>query len=311
MPLFLKRDYASQKRRVVWVLLVFCALALAGFFILWQIMRHETVSVALPVVWPGAPQGWSLVPEGPQSVELTLSGPKWLTRKIAKNPPAFLPSPFPERAGLHTQAVTEKGFTLPLAVKVQALHPGTISAQLFERAQKDFFVLVETAGQPMDGYTVTQLWVDPERVTLGGPKSWIEERSTVVTRKVDLSGRRESFSDQVGLVLPGLVNRVGQAAPVQVTVEISQQNAVKWLKEIPVIAKNAPQGAVIGPRTIDLLVKGPVQKLDSLDVSKDVTASMNLAGLGPGVFVRRASIVLPLELILLDASPEVFTVRIQ
>ncbi|MDI6795703.1 MAG: hypothetical protein QMD09_02100, partial [Desulfatibacillaceae bacterium] len=163
MPLFLKRDYASQKQRVVWVVLIFCALALAGFFVLWQLMRQETARVVLPIAWPAAPQGWYLAPEGPQSVELTLSGPKWLTRKVAKNPPVFLPSPLPERAGLHTQAVTEKGFTLPLALKVEALHPGSISAQLFERAQKDFFVIVETAGQPMDGYTVTQLWVDPER----------------------------------------------------------------------------------------------------------------------------------------------------
>jgi YbbR domain-containing protein len=311
MPLFLKRDFVTSKRRAAWVLLFFCILALAGFFALWLLMCQETLRVVVPVVWPAAPQGWSLVPEGPQGVELTLSGPKWLLRKIAKNPPPFLPAPLPERPGLHTQAITEKGFDLPLAVKVESLHPGSISAQLFERAQKEFFVIVETAGQPVDGYTVTQLWVDPERVILAGPKSWIEEHSTAVTRKVELSGRRESFSVQAGLALPNLVKREGQGDPVVVTVEISQQNAVKWLRQVPIIAKHAPPGVVIQPGVIDLLVKGPVQSLDAFDERSGVLASMNLSGLGPGVYVRRASIVLPLELILLDASPEVFTVRIQ
>jgi YbbR domain-containing protein len=60
---------------------------------------------------------------------------------------------------------------------------------------------------------------EPPPVQVKGPRALVEERATVDTAPVDVTGARQSLTRTVGLVLPDSVYPTTQRT-VQVTVEI-------------------------------------------------------------------------------------------
>ncbi|MFP4477570.1 MAG: hypothetical protein ACLFOY_18555 [Desulfatibacillaceae bacterium] len=87
--------------------------------------------------------------------------------------------------------------------------------------------------------------------------------------------------------------------------------ATRTLDDVPVVVRHSRKNAMVTPLSIGLVVSGPVLAPDALDVATDVSVYMDLADAGTGVLARPARIRLPLELTLVDASPEVFTVTVQ
>jgi len=65
--------------------------------------------------------------------------------------------------------------------------------------------------------------VEPATVQVKGPRTTIEERATVETAPVDVTGLRQSVTRTVGLLLPDSVYPTTQRT-VQVTVEIRRDH---------------------------------------------------------------------------------------
>ena len=67
----------------------------------------------------------------------------------------------------------------------------------------------------------------------------------------------------------------------------------------------------ISPPAIEITVKGPARSVNFLPSDPDFDVYVDLKGLVPGVYVRRAVILLPLPTTLVKATPELFTVHIR
>jgi len=68
--------------------------------------------------------------------------------------------------------------------------------------------------------------VEPQIVEVKGPRTTIEERTTVETVPVDVTGIRHSITQSVGLLLPDSVYPTTQRT-VQVTVEIRPEDSMR------------------------------------------------------------------------------------
>jgi YbbR domain-containing protein len=66
----------------------------------------------------------------------------------------------------------------------------------------------------------------------------------------------------------------------------------------------------IMPPTINIEVKGPVNIIEKLHKDKGIEVYVDLKGLKHGVYVRRATITLPVKTTLIGVKPELFTVKI-
>ena len=82
---------------------------------------------------------------------------------------------------------------LPLGVKVQEIQPSRIAVRLEAVEEKEVPVMVETQGETAEGFEVYSENVNPARVRVRGPSSYIRGLTSIPTDKVDISGRQADF----------------------------------------------------------------------------------------------------------------------
>jgi len=82
---------------------------------------------------------------------------------------------------------------LPLGVKLQEIQPSRIAVRLEAVEEKEVPVTVETEGELADGFEVYGETVNPPRVTVRGPASFIRGLTAVATDKIDLAGKQTDF----------------------------------------------------------------------------------------------------------------------
>ena len=118
------------------------------------------------------------------------------------------------RAYLDLRRFTEEGeFTVPVQVERSGAaagsgtlevtaEPEAVVIRLEERLLKSLEVVPATSGFPPSGYELGQLIMTPSSVEVEGPRSLLEDVSQVTTEDVDLSNRREDFTERIRLVPP-------------------------------------------------------------------------------------------------------------
>jgi len=293
------------------MLALVCALLLTLGLYHWT--RESAVERVLivAVAPPSLPAGFILI-EGPvKQVELRVRGPKALIQALSERDVTYRPALEGDLAGVVQVPVRTRDIHLPSAVAVVEANPSFLTFTLDEELEKEVPVMVVLAGQPAGGYTVVETRVEPERVLLKGPGGTLKRVHVAVTKPVNVSQLQAVVKREIPLDLDESVEVVSTAGPVRVTVIVEVEMTVRELQGIPVKGLNASGEYVIIPEKIDLQVKGPVRTLEDLLRREKVEVFVDLEGLSTGVYTRRATIKLPVDTTLLDASPEVFTVRIQ
>ena len=82
---------------------------------------------------------------------------------------------------------------LPLGVKLQEIQPSRIAVRLEAVEEKEVPVTVETRGELADGFEIYSETVNPPRVRVSGPASFIRGLTSVPTDKIDIAGRQIDF----------------------------------------------------------------------------------------------------------------------
>jgi len=95
------------------------------------------------------------------------------------------------------------------------------------------------------------------------------------------------------------------------TIPIVETIVTQSFKDLLVITKNSPENTMITPQAMEIKVKGPLNILKKSGIRKQFSIYIDLEGLGPGLYMRRAIIKLPVGLILADTRPELFTITIK
>lgn len=165
--------------------------------------------------------------------------------------------------------------------------PGTVETTLNIQPRPGVTVMkvkpnLVTSSLPL-GYLVTNYSADPTVVAVRGDRTTIESlNGEILTDPVSMSGKTGSFTQTVKLALPSGVT-LTDPVNVVVSVQIDSINITREFANVPVI----PQGLdpadfqiTIQPQTVTVLVRGPLQAVNSLQASElTVTAPLtNLAG---------------------------------
>ena len=82
---------------------------------------------------------------------------------------------------------------LPLGVKLQEIQPSRIAVRLETVEEKEVPVTVETQGDLAEGYEVYGETVNPPRVRVRGPASFIRGLTSVPTEKIDIAGKQVDY----------------------------------------------------------------------------------------------------------------------
>jgi len=89
---------------------------------------------------------------------------------------------------------------------------------------------------------------------------------------------------------------------------LKEKFSTKKFSNIPVKGKNTKYSYSITPSEINVEIKGPENILEK--IKEKINVYVDLKGLKPGIYVRRAVITLPVKTTLSGVEPEIFTVKI-
>ncbi len=206
--------------------------------------------------------------------------------------------------------VLKKRIFIPSGVEILSVKPSYIRISLEKKMVKSFSVSVPYTGAEAPGYVALSARIEPPAVTLTGPQSIIESIKSLKTKPVDLTNARESFKKKIPVDLKEL-NTESDPSIVTVFIPLEKKQMTKVFDDIPVELKNTRGKESVIPSKISLTIKGGHDMLNRREAREKIKVTIDVKGLKPGVYVRNAVIDMPLELIMISARPEIFTVKVE
>jgi YbbR domain-containing protein len=248
----------------------------------------------------------------PQGIELRIRGPAKDVETIKKQSRLIFPLDLSAiTLGVHTLTVDSGAIHLPGRVKVKTFHPETVTLKIVPEVRKEVPIRVSYEGTPARGFYLTDATVSPDTVILHGPSSSLAEMVSVSTTSIDVAQATTDIVKQVSLNLPPDVGVQNKEKPLIATVAIESRTVTRQFRDIPVEGHGTNYSFTIQPTRISLEIQGPSSLLENRNGIDQIKVFVDLKGLAPGVYVRRASISLPLEATLVgEVDPELFTVQI-
>lgn len=155
-------------------------------------------------------------------------------------------------------------------------------------------VLPRVQGQPAPNYRLTGITADPATVTLIGDPAALEAMPPFVeTTPITIENATANIEERVPLVLPETITTAtAQSVIVRIAIEPILSSLTMTLK--PVVQGLGPglQVASISPETIDIILQGPLPRLQTL-TDQNVRAVIELSDLEAGTHTIKPILLLP------------------
>lgn len=182
---------------------------------------------------------------------------------------------------------------------------------------KDVSVSAVISGQPASGYWVSNILVNPPRLTIvGNPQALSSISGFVATTPINVSQATADIVQSAPLNLPKGVtvvlpeNESGGAGGVQVTVEIAAIESGQTVQR-PITQQGIDPDYTwtASPERANVILSGPIPRLQTLK-PEDVKVVVDLFGLAPGAHKVRPTVFLPEDLNLEAILPDTIEIII-
>jgi YbbR domain-containing protein len=295
-----------------YVTLAWAVTVLAAALPAWSTPPLQETDVLVAVKCGQPPAGLAVAPPVAREMQVRVRGPQERLNALATaSLPAYSQPLEGLGAGVHSLTVEKKRIVLPAGITVVAVKPPTLVINLENRVYKKVPVVISLKGRPAAGFTVGDAVPDPPMVTLQGPRTVLVSLTRVFTRPVDVSGTADSFSREISLDLPETVEPFESSGVVVARISVVGKIVTLVLEKVAVGARGSRLSWRITPTAVNLQIRGPESVLEALRSDMGSRVYLDLAGLEPGVYVRRAVIDLPPDVQLISAEPGLFTVTLR
>ena len=291
--------------------LIFLALLAVLVTLIWPRINIKEMSVSIPIRYTDVPDHLTLLHPPAKVIEVVVRGPKSKIKKMSQSADIFYPLDLSEtRFGMNAFPVKTDHIPLPKGVFVLRSNLSLIVVKMDRQVQKQIPIRVVLSGKPGPGFVIADSTIEPPTAALCGPESLIAPIKEIKTKPIDIGGIKESFEKAVH---PDLFEETALCPPDQVFLSkifIEEKIIIKTLAQIPVTGKNTPYPYAVTPDAIELEIKGPQNIIDGISKGSGVTVFVDLADAKPGIYVRYATIELPVGVILIRVAPEIFTITV-
>jgi len=197
-----------------------------------------------------------------------------------------------------------------LIEKVTSISPAEFSLVLDSVVVKKVPVHLDMKGSPQEGYEISLISIKPEFVEVSLAKSEAKELKRVMTEPLNILGTKENIEEEIALVLTDLdPPRSISERKVEVSILISAKIIEKTMTNLAVELINSQYKTKVNPATFQLTVKGSYHLINELS-EKSVSARIDLKGLKPGKYSKKAEIRLPENVSLVEAKPLRFKITV-
>jgi len=204
-------------------------MALIAAVVVWFFVVNadrSQIGFAAPVEYIGLEGAQVLVGTPRETADVQLEAARWAAARLTPASVHIRVDISKLGEGEHVVPLTTEQVAAPPGVQVLRVWPRSVRLSIARAAVKSVRVVPQITGTPAAAHELARVVVDPQIVQVKGPRSTIEERTTVETAPVDVSGIRQSITQNVGLLLPESVYTTTQRT-VQVTVEIRSEDSMR------------------------------------------------------------------------------------
>ena len=204
-------------------LLAVAVAAIVWFFVVSA--DRSQIGFAAPVEYVGLEGSRVVLGTPRETVDVQLEAARWAAARITPASVRVRVDVSKLGEGDHVVRLSTEQVEAPSGVHVLRVWPAAVRLTLASAAVKSVRVVPQIRGIPAAEYTLGRVAVEPQIVQVKGPRTTIEERTTVETAPIDVSGIRQSVTRSVGLLLPDSVATTQRT--VQVTVEIRPEDSMR------------------------------------------------------------------------------------
>jgi YbbR domain-containing protein len=307
MAALLKKIFVENKALKFFSLL----LAISLWFFVMGEREAEFSFSEVPLVLLNKSDDLIITTQTADSVSLRVRGSRGILATLSSSSIKAIINLEGVRAGTTTFRNLVDKVKLPNGVKVTAISPAELSVTVEPLVTKIVPVQLTTKGILKEGYEISRISVTPEFVEVRLAKSEADELEKVVTEPLDISGFASDINREVTLVLTGVAPpRTINLEKVSAFLIISEKVIETILSDIKVEVCNSSYRADIVPSTVQLVVKGPYHLVKDVSGGK-VKVLIDLAGVVPGSYSKKAQITLPEQITLVAATPLWFKVVVR
>jgi len=271
--------------------------------------KQET-DILVPVKFDNIPSELIMTGPRPQHIEIRIQGLKSAVDSIADLKPVCKIDLSGVKAGVHSFLISKKHVQLPEYIHITAISPASITIKIDRKFQKELPVIIAFSGKPPAGLSITDAKATPAFVIIQGPEKTLAPLQKIFTKPIDLNGVTESIKKEITLDLPEDLIAVPPSGVITGEILIKEKIVTRQFSNIPVAGKASQFTYSITPPAINIDVKGPANILNKIRTEKGLKPFIDISGLKPGVYVRRAVIRLPVNTTLVNVNPELFTIKI-
>lgn len=294
------------------ILGVLSAAGLLFVLVAWAASPVQDMDVLIPVKTGKPPEGLAILSHPVHDLNVRLRGPRDKLKALSESSLQAYTQPLSNlNGGVHCLTVEKDRLVLPSGITVVEVKPHILVVKLEKKIYRQVPVVVSINGQPKSGFMVGDALPVPAVVALQGPVSLLGPMGKVVTKPVSVQGASGPFTQEIALALPEAIGPLGSQGIVIAHISVVQKIVTRVLENIAVRARRSHLPWVITPTSMNLQVKGPEEMLQFLRGGMESRVYVDLAGLKPGVYVRRAVIDLPVGVKLVSAEPGLFTVTLK
>lgn len=169
--------------------------------------------------------------------------------------------------GTQVIQLTEKNINRPAHVEIDSITPAMIRLEIENLVSKTVRVQPRYQGKPAEGYEVTAVRVVPNEIRVSGPASRVSATDVIPTIPIDISGKRQSVTQNAFVELDDSELRIDNDLSLLVSVQIEEKRRDVRVQKVAVTA--VPEGvpARLGTTTVDLIGSVPVSWSGELDAS--------------------------------------------
>jgi len=207
--------------------------------------------------------------------------------------------------------ITPEKITAPKGFTVIRTDPGRLKIILEKKVTKTVPVELQFSCVPAKGYTLGKSTISPSSITLSGPVSVMSNLSSVLTRPVEISGASRSFKKEVVPDLDRYMIMGNAESRFIANINITDNIIEKKISGIAVTAVNPKKIIHITPKTADISICGPENKIGRLVEGDDIRIEIDTSGLSGGIYIRHATVLLPVDFTLVSVKPEIFTINVK
>jgi hypothetical protein len=280
-------------------------------------------NLLLPIEFSSLPADLVRMPSHTSNLEIRIKGPAKLVQDVTQEEMSYLVDLYTELAmdpagtassiiepGFYSIPILEERIPLNPKITILKIKPTYITVQLERKMIKRLPVHVPYTGETPPGFTALDAVAVPEVVEVTGAQSVIAPLMFIMTKPVDITNAKEDFKKNLPLDLAPSITVDHPSAIVVASIPIVETIVIQNFENLEVATINCSKVTRVVPPFMEIKVKGPLNTLKKDNIKENFKIYIDLDGLPPGVYVRRATITLPLGLILADTKPELFTVTI-